>query len=757
MLESEFFTISSPGSLRKYKNLYLTKKVKYFVMSKPNTRAIIDANIRQNGQQLITGQVLNATLNAMVTDYAEQAALDGLKEKVDALALGAFYGYFPDSASLPADVTTPGYAYVGSDNPYEIWNFNGESWSDSGTSIDMNDADEEDITRNADGKLQFKDRSYGDGMGYVILRKDKTFAEQVSQANTIYEIRYDFDLGGEEVEIPNNCVLYFIGGSLVNGTIAGDIQIYGNGKGSLMCDILGSIISPFNLYNYGSHTKSLIESCKDVIYLQEDVNCNGATMLSCDFIGNGHVVTGVANTRSVFEINADNVHISNTHIVKELPIEDSPSHRYAVHCNGFNNLSIENCEVEGAIMINSEDAAEPYQISYNAIIKDNHIHCDFTSIGEGGYYERDVISILGIQGVEISNNRIDAKNVNRIFKFSASNLKGDYDSPSCYSGYILVENNVINAESNYGKQVFDNFCGTLNVKIVNNRFTIKGFGHWIQDKTTALTDKKTIEASNNYVDIQNACIIEAWANKSCANYILSNNNIICHGDNTNRQITTQGGQETIVTIQTPIINNGCESMLIENNNIEAYDSYVGLNLCVSYSSYETGRLFFVNNYIKDFNRIAIDSHTISYFKYRGNVKYYTSGNAADKMEVNLQSSANVNVVDCEIVTNNTSLVPVVFQNACVVGVLNYVSASYLTRDRNKRVLTFGSATISQIISSQDLIVMSGNIIHTFRVGTSNYRPILDSSVTGFSYFESNTGKPVWWNGSKWVDATGADA
>ena len=113
-------------------------------MSKVNTRATINANIKQNGNQEITGQVLNVTLNAMVTDYAEQAALDGLKEKVDALALGAFYGYFPDSDSLPTDVTTPGYAYVGSDNPYKIWNFNGESWSDSGTSIDMNDADEEE-------------------------------------------------------------------------------------------------------------------------------------------------------------------------------------------------------------------------------------------------------------------------------------------------------------------------------------------------------------------------------------------------------------------------------------------------------------------------------------------------------------------------------------------------------------------------------------------------------------------------------------
>lgn len=62
-----------------------------------------------------------------------------LDEKVDALALGKFYGYFPDSTSFPADVSIPGYAYVRLDNSYKIWNFNGESWSDSGVSIDEND------------------------------------------------------------------------------------------------------------------------------------------------------------------------------------------------------------------------------------------------------------------------------------------------------------------------------------------------------------------------------------------------------------------------------------------------------------------------------------------------------------------------------------------------------------------------------------------------------------------------------------------
>lgn len=57
------------------------------------------------------------------------------------------------------------------------------------------------------------------GMGYVVLGKDKTFAEQVTQENTIYEIRYDFDLGGRNVYVPKNAIFDFRGGSLANGRL----------------------------------------------------------------------------------------------------------------------------------------------------------------------------------------------------------------------------------------------------------------------------------------------------------------------------------------------------------------------------------------------------------------------------------------------------------------------------------------------------------------------------------------------------------
>lgn len=195
------------------------QKVFYIANGKGTYEKFGGINVDEDEVVLLT---FDETWKKLPSGIASQCKLTELKEKVDALALGAFYGYFPDSSSLPVDVTTPGYAYVGLDNPYKIWNFNGESWSDSGTSIDMDDADEEDITRNADGKLQFKDRAYGDGMGCVILRKSKTFIEQVTQANTIYEIRYDFDLNNKEITIPKNSILEFKGGSLHNGTIVFD-------------------------------------------------------------------------------------------------------------------------------------------------------------------------------------------------------------------------------------------------------------------------------------------------------------------------------------------------------------------------------------------------------------------------------------------------------------------------------------------------------------------------------------------------------
>ena len=93
-----------------------------------------------------------------------------------------------------------------------------------------NNPDEEDIstvinTQTGLGELKLKNRAYislENTKGYVILRKDDTLSNQLSQTNTIYEVRYDFDLNGSTINIPNGTVFNFNGGKIFNGTLTGN-------------------------------------------------------------------------------------------------------------------------------------------------------------------------------------------------------------------------------------------------------------------------------------------------------------------------------------------------------------------------------------------------------------------------------------------------------------------------------------------------------------------------------------------------------
>ena len=92
--------------------------------------------------------------------------------------------------------------------------------------------DDEDIA-SVDNMLKFKDREADatkfQSKGYVILRKNlrlvngvvKNILTQnmINQPNVVYEIRYDFDLNGTTIKVPNDCVLKFIGGSFNNGEL----------------------------------------------------------------------------------------------------------------------------------------------------------------------------------------------------------------------------------------------------------------------------------------------------------------------------------------------------------------------------------------------------------------------------------------------------------------------------------------------------------------------------------------------------------
>lgn len=69
--------------------------------------------------------------NVDLTNYATKAELNQLEAEVHNLS-GKYYGVFASAEDLP-EGDAAGYAFVGSENPYAIWNFDGSEWSDSGS------------------------------------------------------------------------------------------------------------------------------------------------------------------------------------------------------------------------------------------------------------------------------------------------------------------------------------------------------------------------------------------------------------------------------------------------------------------------------------------------------------------------------------------------------------------------------------------------------------------------------------------------
>lgn len=63
-----------------------------------------------------------------------QGEISQLEAEVHQLA-GKFYGVFADDSDLPDDADAVGYAFVGTTNPFAVWNFDGTNWSDSGTEV----------------------------------------------------------------------------------------------------------------------------------------------------------------------------------------------------------------------------------------------------------------------------------------------------------------------------------------------------------------------------------------------------------------------------------------------------------------------------------------------------------------------------------------------------------------------------------------------------------------------------------------------
>ena len=199
----------------------------------------------------------------------------------------------------------------------------------------VNAADEEDIT-SEDNLLKLKDRDDALGMGYVILRKNKTFAEQVTKANTIYEIRYDFELSGD-VNIPDNSILMFEGGSLNKGNIIfNNTKIGGNPK--IYCDTISGNIqgNTINVTWFQKNTESdwsdtfskVIHAFPDIHIPEGEYICNSEIFIPDNrtIYGDGYnrtIIVKESNTPLFYGVNTEYCVLKNFKIIAENNIDSS--------------------------------------------------------------------------------------------------------------------------------------------------------------------------------------------------------------------------------------------------------------------------------------------------------------------------------------------------------------------------------------------------------------------------------------------------
>lgn len=197
--------------------------------------------------------------------------------------------------------------------------------------------DEEDLTastpdKNGNSLISLKDKVYDptnfSGKGYKILRKniidDKNVLTQnmINKTNTIYEIRYEYDLNGEIISIPENSALSFVGGSLKNGKIVFNntiiegndaifdidtLQISGTIQGKLYTSQFGYYpgikkdISP--LIKIVAENGYILQFDKGIYYISEThiQKSNGFSLLGANKIGynnNTTIISPLDKTKS---------------------------------------------------------------------------------------------------------------------------------------------------------------------------------------------------------------------------------------------------------------------------------------------------------------------------------------------------------------------------------------------------------------------------------------------------------------------------
>ena len=826
-----------------------------------------EANIPFNGEETITIVQGNQNKKVFLKDLIAQVFNLGISDfvnitdKYDApnISLEEAIRLIPSRARKEGQVIT----FLDMEDHWHIYQFKGalnqwnvlDTWEDlfdwEKLIIDSILPDEEDLTKsepdtNGNSYLSLKDREYNpedfSGLGRIILRKNimevedpiygkvkknTLYQDMFTQSNTIYEIRYDFDLNGAEITIPEGCVLDFQGGSLSNGTMEGnntaikaelvkifglDLNILGNWNvaevypewfgaiGDNSCDDYEPITKcMYSVLSHKIRLSKLYKISKGLLY-QHDIDKDNKYNRSLSFVGNSKEDTGFylyneSEIKPVIQIFGNGASFENLLIKGAKVSEDWSDYNKRIEAHG---IDLRNCKY-------------PTYVNNCKII--NCSSCGIMAIGtSGGRFTNNII--YNVYGEAILNSIQGWSTV------IANNILGSSNSPRMKWG---IDSNVKNTE------IRSNVIYNVEVGI-----TFENMNHNEQDTSY---DNNTFNGiiEGNIIYNSSFCGI----NISTANHVNLVRNVLV----TNNLILPDYNLE-VYGEGLGIAFENVEHIVISNNKITAtkiQQEYVYPNTCIGVKAASIGKdILIENNVFSGFQRFGISLYDQNYsYDDRDEIKNITIKN---NIFNNIKAAAIQTREKCSnvFIANNmsyeTNTIQIVgeikgfahFQGNIAIGdgvtpLFNALNTDYkqhetifdvkneeeLPLDVNKsRIITaytqnginhyydnawrrFDGYPISlKTIGAWDerpdtslikkgylyydttsyrlmiyrglnandwICVDDGRKTHAFALSDNdNQRPELQYGHRGLSVFDSSINKPIWWTGTKWVDATGAN-
>ena len=611
----------------------------------------------------------------------------------------------------------------------------------------------QDITLPDNSYIEYEGGSISDGniidraggINRVVLKKNIVNGkniltqEMINKPNTIYEIRYDFTLD-EDVTIPANCVLDFEGGSLKNGTLVGNgTAIKANLVKIFDTDVTfeGSwnVADVYSEWFDWSEQESHTQNMKNLAKLCVSISNTNLFLANRTYYIDGY--DSVNNTPYVVKFPSF-THIYNNGTIQIKKSTNSQS--FPIALIDVENIIIEGGKINGNVrLLESSPGEQGYGISLrgtkNIVIRDIEIdECFGDAInlqynnGSTNLLHNTNISISNVvlqrnsrQGISIEDGEnifIDSLTINDTSSILPRFPGAGIDIEPSYTNAVIGSININNCIFSGGKSSIiiqnANISEYGDIRI-SNCLGDKNLYIAYANSTNAIIYVFNCKFNELYNDAVNTRVVKNAIFENCEFEIKINNQNI--SDFTFRKCTLNGVNISNSTV----------------DNVVVTDSTVYCNIGGISVTYRNCQIISesasLNNITGYFYNCILEAY--NYFRLYGSDGILENCTITNKVSYDADwgiitagiSGANITIRNCDIVPK-------------IAG--RYILRGHYNLSTNAVFNIFGGT-----ISPFDKTYMTNPIKATIVYNK------------GFSAFEETLGKPIYWNGTAWVDATGA--